>query len=106
VPGLFVVAKDLRRTQIWAPVKESDIGRIHPGLPVRFTVDAYPGETFDGRVSQIRLNPLTTQDHTTYTVVVATETTRNMLPSLTAKLSFDTRMKGGSETAAASLTNF
>jgi HlyD family secretion protein len=106
VPGLFVVAKDLRRTQIWASVNEGDIGQIRPGLPVRFTVDAYPGETFDGRVSQIRLNPLTTQSRTSYTVVVATENTRAMLPFLTAKLSFDTRIKGASETAAASMPGF
>ena len=89
VPGLFLVAKDLRRTQVWASVDEADIGHIYPGLPVHFTVDAYPGETFDGKVSRIRLNPVTTPEHTTYTVIVATNTTRDMLPYLTAKLRFD-----------------
>jgi HlyD family secretion protein len=106
VPGLFLVAKDLRRTQVWASVEESDIGRIHPGLPVRFTVDAYPGETFDGKVSRIRLNPVSTPSGASYTVVVATDNSRTMLPFLTAKLCFDTRIKGSPETAAASLAGF
>ena len=89
VPGLFLVAKDLRRTQVWASVDEADIGHIYPGLPVQFTVDAYPGEVFEGKVSRIRLNPVTTQDRTTYTVIVATNTSRGMLPYLTAKLRFN-----------------
>jgi HlyD family secretion protein len=89
VPGLFLVAKDLRRTQIWASVDEGDIGHVYPGLPVQFTLDAYPGEVFGGKVSRIRLNPVTTQDRTSYTVVVATNTARDMLPYLTAKLRFD-----------------
>ena len=89
VPGLFLVAKDLRRTQVWASVDEADIGHIYPGLPVQFTIDAYPGEVFEGKVSRIRLNPVTTQDRTTYTVIVATNTSRGMLPYLTAKLRFN-----------------
>ncbi len=89
VPGLFLVAKDLRRTQVWASVDEADIGYVYPGLPVQFTIDAYPGEVFEGKVSRIRLNPVTTQDHTTYTVIVATNTSRGMLPYLTAKLRFN-----------------
>ena len=89
VPGLFLVAKDLRRTQVWASVDEADIGHIHPGLPVQFTIDAYPDEVFEGKVSRIRLNPVTTQARTTYTVIVATDNSRGMLPYLTAKLQFD-----------------
>ena len=106
VPGLFMVAKDLRRTQVWASVEESDIGRIHPGLPVRFTVDAYPGEKFDGKVSRIRLNPVATPNGATYTVVVATDNARAMLPYLTAKLCFDTQIKGSPETAVVSMPGF
>jgi HlyD family secretion protein len=103
VPGLFLVAKDLRRTQVWASVEESDIGRIRPGQPVSFKVDAYPGQTFGGKVSRIRLNPTTTASGSTYTVVVATENAQAMLPFLTAKLSFDTQNKGASETAVVSM---
>ena len=45
-PSLFLIAKDLKRMQVWVAVNEADIGRIRPGLPVTFTVDAFPGETF------------------------------------------------------------
>ena len=53
-PSLFLIAKDLSRIQVWASVNEADIGRIRKDMPVRFTVDAYPGETFRGTVAQIR----------------------------------------------------
>ena len=89
VPGLFVVAKDLRRIQVCASVDETDIGRIQTRQPARFTVDAYPGEVFEGKVDQIRLNPTKTEGHTTYTVVVASDNPRGMLPFLTAKLCFE-----------------
>ncbi|MCE5269011.1 MAG: efflux RND transporter periplasmic adaptor subunit [Planctomycetaceae bacterium] len=72
-PSLFLLAKDLRRMQIWASVNEADIGRIHPGQPVRFTLATYPGETFEGKVVQIRLNAQSTQNVVTYTVVVSTD---------------------------------
>ena len=87
-PGLFVIAKDLRRVQVWASVKETDIGYIRPGMPVQFNVDAYPGETFAGQVTEILLNPTKAQNCTTYTVVVATSNSHGMLPYLTAKLHF------------------
>ena len=51
-PSLFLIAKDLRRMQVWASVNEADIGHIHVAMPVRFTVDAYPGETFVGKVTK------------------------------------------------------
>jgi len=72
-PSLFLLAKDLTRMQVWASVNEADIGRIHPGMHVHFTVDAYPDETFEGDVAQIRLNATMTQNVVTYTVVVATK---------------------------------
>jgi HlyD family secretion protein len=89
VPGLFLIAKDLHCVQVWAAVDETEIGRIHPGLPAKFTVDAYPGEVFEGKVTQIRLNPTKSQNRTSYTVVVATERSHGMLPYLTAKLRFE-----------------
>jgi HlyD family secretion protein len=88
-PAMFVIAKDLRRVQVWASVKETDIGRIQPGLRVRFTVDAYPGEVFEGKVTEILLNPTKSQNCTTYTVVVSTNNSHGMLPYLTAKLRFE-----------------
>jgi HlyD family secretion protein len=89
-PSLFLIAKDLRRMQIWASVNEADIGQIHVGQPVRFTVDAYPNEQFKGEVSQVRLNAAMTQNVVTYTVVVTTDNpSGKLLPYLTANLEFE-----------------
>jgi HlyD family secretion protein len=88
-PSLFLIAKDLKRLQVWASVNEADIGNIHPGQPVRFTVDAYPNRTFNGLVGQIRLNASMTQNVVTYTVVVNTDNADGkLLPYLTANLQF------------------
>lgn len=90
-PSLFLIAKDLRRMQVWASVNEADIGQIHMDMPVRFTVDAYPGETFRGRVTQIRMNATMTQNVVTYTVVVTTDNSNGrLLPYLTANVQFET----------------
>ena len=72
-PSLFLIAKDLRRMQVWVAVNEADIGKIHPGQPVTFTVDAFPGETFRGEVGKVRLNASMTQNVVTYTVEVVTD---------------------------------
>ena len=88
-PSMFLIAKDLARMQVWAAVNEADIGRIHKGQPVRFTVDAYPEQMFEGQVAQIRLNATMTQNVVTYTVVIVTENAdRKLLPYLTANLQF------------------
>jgi HlyD family secretion protein len=95
-PSLFLIAKDLRRVQVWASVNEADIGRIRPGQPVRFTVDAFPGEEFRGEVTQVRLNATMTQNVVTYTVVVTTDNpTGKLLPYLTATLRFETGRREG-----------
>jgi HlyD family secretion protein len=89
-PSLFLIARDLRQMQVWASVNEADIGRIHRGQAVRFTVDAYRGETFHGTVGQIRLNATMTQNVVTYTVVVDTDNSDlRLLPYLTANLLFE-----------------
>ena len=89
-PSLFLIAKDLKRMQVWASVNEADIGRIHPGQPVTFTVDAYPSETFVGEVNKIRLNATMTQNVVTYTVEVTTDNSSGkLLPYLTANLQFE-----------------
>ena len=71
--SLFLLAKDLSRVQVWASVNEADIGNIRIGQDVTFTVDARPGKTFHGTVSQVRLNATMTQNVVTYTVVVETD---------------------------------
>jgi HlyD family secretion protein len=91
-PSLFLIAKDLKRLQVWASVNEADIGNIHPGQPATFTVDAHPGRVFKGTVvpDQPRLNASMTQNVVTYTVVVATDNTDGkLLPYLTANLQFE-----------------
>ncbi len=88
-PSLFLLAKSLEKIQVWASVNEADIGRIHKGDPVTFTVDAFPGKTFHGVVSQIRLNATMVQNVVTYTVVVDTDNPGGeLLPYLTAQTDF------------------
>jgi len=89
-PSLFLLAKDLTRIQVWVAVNEADIGRIKPGMPVSFTVDAFPGETFKGEVKKIRLNAAMNQNVVTYTVEIATDNKDGrLLPYLTAGVIFE-----------------
>jgi HlyD family secretion protein len=89
-PSLFLIAKDLKRMQVWVSVNEADIGSIHPGQPVSFTVDAYPGQVFRGEVGKIRLNATMTQNVVTYTVEVITDNSSGkLLPYLTANAQFE-----------------
>lgn len=95
-PSLFLIAKDLRRMQVWASVNEADIGRIQVGMPARFTVDAHPGATFLGRVTQVRMNATMTQNVVTYTVVVTTDNPGGkLLPYLTANVQFEVERRTG-----------
>jgi HlyD family secretion protein len=89
-PSLFLIAKDLKRMQVWVSVNEADIGKIHPGLPVTFNVDAFPGEIFRGEVGKVRLNASMTQNVVTYTVEVVTDNSSGrLLPYLTANVRFE-----------------
>jgi HlyD family secretion protein len=89
-PSLFLIAKDLKRMQVWVAVNEADIGKIHPGQPVTFTVDAFPGETFRGEVRKVRLNASMTQNVVTYTVEITTDNSDGrLLPYLTANVQFE-----------------
>jgi len=94
-PELFVIAPDLRREMwIFASVDEADIGMIRraqeAAKPVQFSVDAYPGELFSGRIAQIRLASTTSQNVVTYPVVIATPNpSLALLPGMTAEISFE-----------------
>ena len=89
-PSLFLLAKDLRQMLVWAAVNEADIGEIHNGQAVTFSVDAYPSRTFSGTVSQIRLNASLQQNVVTYGVIVDVDNTDGtLLPYMTAKLQFE-----------------
>lgn len=88
-PSLFLLAKDLTRIQVWVAVNEADIGKIQPGQPVSFTVDAFPGQSFKGEVRKIRLNAAMNQNVVTYTVEIATDNSDGrLLPYLTANVLF------------------
>jgi HlyD family secretion protein len=90
-PTLFTIAKDLEQMQVEADVDEADIGQIKEGQRVSFTVDAYQGEEFSGVVTQVRLNPTTTSNVVTYTVVIkADNPDLKLKPGLTATISIYT----------------
>jgi HlyD family secretion protein len=89
-PSLFLIAKDLSRLEIWSSVNETDIGSIHEGQKVRFTVATLPGEEFEGNVSKIRLNASMSQNVVTYTVVISVDNSSGrLLPYLTVRLQFE-----------------
>ena len=93
-PSMFLIAKDLRRMQVWVSVNEADIGRIRLDMPVRFTVDAFPNDTFRGTVTQIRMNATMTQNVVTYTVVVTTDNPDlKLYPYMTANVLFEVEQR-------------
>lgn len=88
-PSLFLIARDLTKMQIWAAVNEADVGRIKTGMPVTFTVDAFPGREFQGVVGKVRLNATMTQNVVLYTVEINVENAdKVLLPYLTASVRF------------------
>ena len=93
-PVMFVVAPDLeKKVYVYASVDEADIGLIRDAQnheqPVIFSVDAYPKDSFTGRIAQVRLNPTTVSNVVTYTVIVeAPNGDLKLLPGMTANLVF------------------
>lgn len=86
-PTLFTIAQDLRQMEVLANIDEADIGRVREGMPVRFTVNAFPGDSFTGRVSQVRLAPKEDLTVVTYIVVITVENPDlRLLPGMTANL--------------------
>jgi HlyD family secretion protein len=84
-PTLFLIAQDLTKMQVDSNVSESDIGEVRAGQPASFTVDAYPGEPFHGRVVQVRNAPTTVQNVVTYDVVIGVDNPELKLkPGMTA----------------------
>ncbi len=84
-PTLFNIAQDLTKMQVYAKTDESDVGQIKVGQPVTFKVDAFPNETFTGRVSQVRMNPTTVQNVVTYDTVVDFDNPQmKLFPGMTA----------------------
>ena len=87
-PTLFVIAADLSKMQVDASIDEADVGRVKQGQPVSFQVDAFPDQTFNGKVLQIRLNPTVDSNVVTYTTIIdAPNAGLKLKPGMTATLS-------------------
>lgn len=84
-PTLFLIGKDLTKMQVDTNVSESDVGALHEGQDAFFSVQAYPGRTFRGKVTTIRHGPITVQNVVTYDVVIAVDNPdRALFPGMTA----------------------
>ena len=95
-PELFTIAKDLTNMQVVANVDEADIGGVKEGDRVTFTVDAYPDDTFEGTVKQMRLEATTTNNVVTYEVVIsAPNADLKLKPGLTANVTIYTQERSG-----------
>ena len=94
-PTLFIIAADLTKMQVNANIDEADVGRIRPNQTVTFRVDAYPGEEFQGAVSQVRLQPVVVQNVTTYaTIINVPNSDLKLKPGMTANLRVQIARRG------------
>lgn len=90
-PTLFTIAQDLTKMQVEADIDEADIGQIKVGQRVSFTVDAFQNDIFEGKVTQVRLDPTVTSNVVTYTVIIeADNSALKLMPGLTATVSIYT----------------
>ncbi|MCF0248592.1 MAG: efflux RND transporter periplasmic adaptor subunit, partial [Synergistes sp.] len=87
-PSIAKIAKDLTQMQVEVNVDEADIGGVHEGQEALFNVDTFPNDIFDGKVTQVRLQPNTSDSVVTYTVIVKVHNPeRKLLPGMTANVS-------------------
>lgn len=93
-PTLFNVAEDLTKMQIEASVVEADIAKVKEGQKVYFSVDSFPDETFEGVVTQVRNNPITTSNVVTYEVIISVDNKdMKIKPGMTANVEIITAEK-------------
>src|SRR6185295_11114237 len=86
-PTLFTIANDLTQMQVIANIDQADIGLVEQAKSVKFSVDAFPGKEFDGKIAEMRLNPTNVQNVVTYNVVINVENPEQKLkPGMTANL--------------------
>lgn len=86
-PELFIIAQNLREMQVEAAIDEADVGRIRSGQKASFTVDAYPGQTFEGQISQVRKAATNVANVVTYVAVVTfANNDGRLLPGMTANV--------------------
>ena len=87
-PTIFTIAQDLTKMLVYTKTDESDVGNVRPGTAVTFKVDAFPKDTFSGKVSQVRMNPTTVQNVVTYdTIVEFANPDLKLFPGMTAYVS-------------------
>ena len=93
-PTLFLIANDLTKMQILANIDEADVGKVREGLEAKFTVDAFPGETFTGQIRDVRQAPNTIQNVVTYPAVIdAPNPERKLRQGMTASVTITTARK-------------
>ena len=86
-PTLFTIANDLTQMQVIANIDQADIGLVEQAKSVKFSVDAFPGKDFDGKIAEMRLNPTNVQNVVTYNVVINVDNPEQKLkPGMTANL--------------------
>lgn len=90
-PTLFVIAQDLRKMRVMADVDEADVGKLKQGMEAEAVVDAFPGDSFKGKVEQVRYSPNNVQGVVTYSAVVEVENPEEKLrPGMTATVTIKT----------------
>jgi len=88
-PTLFTIANDLTKMQVIANIDQADIGLVENAKSVKFSVDAFPGKEFEGKIEQMRLNPQNVQNVVTYNVVIDVDNPEQKLkPGMTTNLTF------------------
>ena len=93
-PELFIIAQNLREMQVEASIDEADVGRIRTGQKASFTVDAFPGRTFEGQISQVRKAALNVSNVVTYVAVVTfANVDGRLLPGMTANVRVTTDVR-------------
>ncbi|MFO0658648.1 MAG: efflux RND transporter periplasmic adaptor subunit [Polyangiaceae bacterium] len=95
-PVLFVIAEDLSKMRIFADIDEADVGKLQENMETEATVDAFPGEKFAGKVTQVRYNPNTVQGVVTYQAVIEVgNPERKLRPGMTATVTVRTKEAKG-----------
>lgn len=106
-PTLFSIAKDLTKMQIRASVDEADIGNVKIGQKATFTVDAFPDETFNGSVSEVRLQPTVSSNVVNYTTMInADNSSLKLKPGMTANITIYTQVLNNVMKIPAAATSF
>ncbi|MCW1963181.1 efflux RND transporter periplasmic adaptor subunit [Chryseobacterium viscerum] len=106
-PTLFSIAKDLTKMRVRASVDEADIGNVKVGQKATFTVDAFPDETFDGQVSEVRLHPTVSSNVVNYTTIInADNSGLKLKPGMTANITIYTQVVENVMKIPAAATSF